>query len=190
MTGKRFPPAYAASDTGANRPQQKGRQMRVIAGLRFRFAGTAPRLLARGCRPWCSPLLRRTMMAIVACIARFAFALRVAAAAARTFARAASARLLAIVGGISVDGKIDVDTRDALADQLFDRCDRFGLDRSDDRDRDTGAASAAGAADPVHVVIGVMGHVEIEDMTDFGNVEPARGHRMRPITAARPCGTD
>src|SRR5690242_2507421 len=65
--------------------------------------------------------------------------------------------------------------RNALADQLLDRSHRFGIDRSDDGDRDAAAAGAAGAADPVHIVVGMMRHVEIEDVTYLGNVEAAGG---------------
>ena len=66
---------------------------------------------------------------------------------------------------------------DRLADQLLDRRDRLGVVRSrDDGDRHAGAAGAAGAADPVHVVIGVDRDVEIVDVAHLWNVESARGN--------------
>src|SRR5580704_7565591 len=63
-----------------------------------------------------------------------------------------------------------------LADQFFDRRDGFGVVRSGD-DGDGGAVSpgAAGAADAVHVVVGMDRHVEIIDVADVGNIEAARG---------------
>src|SRR5262249_28594774 len=39
----------------------------------------------------------------------------------------------------------------------------------------TAAPGAPGAADPVHVIIGMKRHVEIVDVTDVRDVEPARG---------------
>ena len=66
---------------------------------------------------------------------------------------------------------------DRLADQLLDRRDSLGVVRSrDDGDRRAGAAGAAGAADPVHVVIGVDRDVEIVDVAHLWNVESARGN--------------
>ena len=64
---------------------------------------------------------------------------------------------------------------DGLADQLLDRRQRLGVDRADDGDGGAGLAGAAGAADPVHIVVGVVRHVEIEHVADVRNIEPARG---------------
>src|SRR5580704_18576045 len=63
-----------------------------------------------------------------------------------------------------------------LADQFFDRRDGFGVVRSGD-DGDGGAVSpgAAGAADAVHVVVGMDRHVEIIDVADVGDIEAAGG---------------
>jgi hypothetical protein len=67
---------YRASDTVAHRPQQKRRQVRVIARLGFRFAGHAARFIARrrcSARRWA--LLRWTVMAVAAAMTLLAFAL-------------------------------------------------------------------------------------------------------------------
>jgi hypothetical protein len=44
------------------------------------------------------------------------------------------------------------------------------------RDGQARRAGAAGAADAVHVVLGVEGHVEVEDRRQVGDVQAARGH--------------
>ena len=69
----------------------------------------------------------------------------------------------------------ELDARDFLADQLLDRGDRLAVGRSDQRDRGAGTAGAAGAADAMHIVVGMMRHVEIEDVADGRNVEAAGG---------------
>jgi hypothetical protein len=78
--------------------------------------------------------------------------------------------------GLAV-GSLDaaIGARDGLPDQLFNRDDGFLIERGDDRDRGTGASGTAGAADAMDVVVGVMRHVEIEDVTDGGDIEAARG---------------
>src|SRR3984893_13031377 len=68
-----------------------------------------------------------------------------------------------------------VDTGNGLPDQLFDRVHGFLIERSDDRDRGAGAPGAAGTADAMDVVVGMMRHVEIEDVAGGGNVEGAGG---------------
>src|SRR5215470_12029606 len=62
----------------------------------------------------------------------------------------------------------------ALADQRLDRGHRFAVGAGDDRDRGAAAAGAAGAADAVHVVIGMEWHVEIEHVAHVRNIEAAR----------------
>ncbi len=66
-----------------------------------------------------------------------------------------------------------------LADQLFDRGQRLGIRRRHQRDGGTRAPGAAGAADAMHVILGMVRHVEIENVAHLGNVEPARGHVAR-----------
>src|SRR5689334_10554939 len=99
-----------------------------------------------------------------------AFATRLAAAAPTVTAMLAlaalPARMLAFLGGVGVNFEVALGARNVLADQLFDRGHRFRIERGDDGDCGTGAAGAAGAADTMHVVVGMMRHVEIEDVAD------------------------
>jgi len=66
--------------------------------------------------------------------------------------------------------------RDRLPDQLFDRADRFLVGWRDDGHRRAAAARTAGAADAMHIVVGMMGYVEIEHMAHRRDIEPARRH--------------
>ena len=56
------------------------------------------------------------------------------------------------------------------------------------RNSGAGTAGAPGAADTVHVVVGMMRNIEIEDVADGGNIETARGdvggHQQRDFTLA------
>src|SRR3954470_24032851 len=65
--------------------------------------------------------------------------------------------------------------RNALADQLLDRGNGFLVGRRNDRDRGAGASSAAGAADTMNVIVGMMRNVKIEDVAHLGNIEAAGG---------------
>src|SRR6266478_7493778 len=65
--------------------------------------------------------------------------------------------------------------RDGLADQLLDRRDAPAVGRRNDGDGGAAASRAPGAADAMHVVVGVVRDVEVEDVADGGNVETARG---------------
>src|ERR1700750_2255798 len=131
----------------------------------------------------------RTLAVLVAAlrVPRLAFA-RGLAATARSPARAMFARLIGFIGRFRVNGIIAVGTGNGLADQLFDRRERFVVERGYDRDRGAGAARAPGAADAVHVVVGMVRHVEIEDVADGGNVETAGrdigGHQQRNVALA------
>src|SRR4029079_2682246 len=64
---------------------------------------------------------------------------------------------------------------DALADQLLDGGDRLAVDGADDGDGGAGLAGARSACDAVDVVVGVMRHVEVEDVAHVGDVEAAGG---------------
>jgi hypothetical protein len=64
--------------------------------------------------------------------------------------------------------------------------DSLAIHWSDNRDCSTGASRATGATDAVHIVICVMRHVEVEHVTDLGDVEAARGDvRARSIVRLR-----
>lgn len=68
-----------------------------------------------------------------------------------------------------------VQPRNGLADQPLDGVDRLAVDWGDDGDRSAAAPGSTGAADTVHVVICVMRYVEIEHVTNLGNVEATGG---------------
>src|SRR6516225_11199076 len=64
---------------------------------------------------------------------------------------------------------------DGLSDQLLDRRDASAVGGRDDGDGGAAASGAPGAADAMNVIVGVVRDVEVEDVADGGNVEPARG---------------
>ena len=110
---------------------------------------------------------RMTSLARVAVLARRAMLVRataVAPDATFTFASVAVIRRRWLTSPV-----------DALADQFLDRGQRFGIGGANDGDCGAGLAGAAGAADPVNIVVGVVRHVEIEDVTDVRNIEAAGG---------------
>ena len=55
------------------------------------------------------------------------------------------------------------------------RVDLVALGRGDEGDRPPGAPDPAGAADPVHVGVGRVGDVVVDDVGDVLDVEPAGG---------------
>ena len=81
---------------------------------------------------------------------------------------------LAVAGRGALVVGLDFEGPDRLAGQLLDRRDIFAVDRRGDGDRRAGQSGAAGPADAVDVVLGVGGHVEIEDVADRRDVEAAR----------------
>src|SRR5690349_12810385 len=66
--------------------------------------------------------------------------------------------------------------RNALPDQLLDRRDALALGGRNDGDCGAAAPGPAGAADAMDVIVGMVWDVEIEDVTDRGNVEAACRH--------------
>ena len=64
---------------------------------------------------------------------------------------------------------------DRMTDQFLDFGDMLAVGSRDDRNCSSLFAGAAGAADAMHVILGMDRHVEIEDMADIGNVEAAGG---------------
>src|SRR5262245_54982697 len=65
--------------------------------------------------------------------------------------------------------------RDALAGEALNRAGRLAINGRDDRYRGAAAAGATSSADSMHVVVGMMRYVEIQNVTDFGNIQTARG---------------
>ena len=64
--------------------------------------------------------------------------------------------------------------RNPDADRLLDLGQTFVLFRAHQRDRRAGGAGAAGAADAVHVVVGRVRQVEVDDVRQLLDVEAAR----------------
>ena len=65
--------------------------------------------------------------------------------------------------------------RDGRADQLFDRGDALAILGRGQSEGAALSAGAAGAADAVHVILGMVRHVEAEDVRHALDIEPARG---------------
>src|SRR6516164_401368 len=64
---------------------------------------------------------------------------------------------------------------DGLADQLLDHRDASAVGGRNDGDGGAAPSGTPGAADAMHIVVGVVRDVEVEDVADRGNVEAARG---------------
>ena len=84
------------------------------------------------------------------------------------------ARLLLGVGlgPVALDGVVG----DLLVDQLVDLVQEGAVVLGHEGDRAPRAAHARGSPDAVHVVLRVLGHVEVEHVGHALNVEPARGY--------------
>ena len=79
--------------------------------------------------------------------------------------------------------------RYGLADQLFDRNYRLLVARRHDGDRCAAASRATGAADAMHVIVGVVRDVEIEDVADIRYIKASRrdvgGYEQRHLVLAK-----
>src|SRR6185437_7833563 len=64
---------------------------------------------------------------------------------------------------------------DLAIDELLDRAEQRPVLRTDERDRLARGARAAGAADAVHVILGNVREIEIDDVRQLLDVEAARG---------------
>ena len=64
---------------------------------------------------------------------------------------------------------------DGLADEAFDGGDMFLLVAGDEGEGIADALGAAGAADAVDIIFGMLGNVVIDDMADTFDVDAARG---------------
>src|SRR5215472_16386343 len=138
----------------------------VVAGARRRLRCAARSGLVNPGDRRCRALLRLTGWAAAAA------AVRVTLAMALTLAPSA-VRPRCLVGRFRFRGAAGrgIHEGDREADQFLDRGDGFGIvAAADQRDRGAAPAGAAGAADTVHVIVGVERYVEIVDVADFGNV--------------------
>src|SRR5690242_4450022 len=93
----------------------------------------------------------------------------------RSGAPTATAALAPALGKILLARAL-ADPRHRLAQHLLDVLERLQLVYRDERGRHAFLAGTARAADAVHIVIGLPGQVEIENVADVGDVETARGH--------------
>src|SRR3990172_7120377 len=71
---------------------------------------------------------------------------------------------------------LDFDLRNLQTGELQDGAPGARIMRRHQRVGDSAESRAARAADAMDIIFSVMGHVEIDDMRDGGNIEPARRH--------------
>ena len=109
----------------------------------------------------------------------FALAVIAAATAAAASAAATAVVILARCGLRCVRQREPfrcIGAGQGLFHEAFDGRQIFVICRCRDTDRRALTAGAAGAADPVDVILGMAGQIEVEDMADRWNVQPARRH--------------
>ena len=153
----------ALSDSGRNRKAGRWLPSESSGGLARRLR--ARRLRLGGARR----LLVRTGLRLVRLAVAVLAALTPAAMAALSLVRPA------LAGFMGLGRRRLAHPGDGLADQAFDGGHGLAVDRRHDGDGGAAQAGAAGAADAVDVIVGVMRHVEIEDVADRGDIETARG---------------
>ena len=144
------------------------RPIGLTLGLTFRLAFDLTFDLAFSLRLGLTFGLARRAVALVA-LATVTFAF--VALAMATFRRLFGLRR----NGIARKRRGCADDGNRLAGQLLDRHHRLAVHRRDQRDRGAQQTGAAGAADAVNVIIGMVRNVEIEDVADGRNVEAAGG---------------
>ncbi len=95
---------------------------------------------------------------------------------------------LGFCGTLRQRGEVALGPGNRLADQRLDGGERALVGPARERESAARAASAAGPADPVDVILGMMRHVEIEDVAHRRNVEATRGdiarHQDRDLAGA------
>src|SRR5438067_8963860 len=154
------------SRLGADRSQQKGRQMPAVVGLRRAgrgfFRPPRPRLVEAGHRR-AGALAPRGMLAAMPTAAAALLAFVLLAFVLLAFVRLAGFAVLGCLRRVA-------HPRNALPNQLLDRRDALALGGRNDGNCGTAASGAAGTADAMDVIVGMVRDVEIEDVTDRGNV--------------------
>ena len=81
--------------------------------------------------------------------------------------------------GVEIVEILELQSRNFLADETFDRLERGNFFAVHERKRVTDVLSAPGATDAMYIIFGMLGHIVIDDMTDAGDVEPARSDVSR-----------
>ena len=61
-----------------------------------------------------------------------------------------------------------------MPDVFLDVRERHGVGFATEADRVAGRAGTGGTADAVHVVLGILGQIVIDDVLDVGNVQAPR----------------
>src|SRR5215510_8601598 len=132
---------------------------RVVARPLWRrpLRAAGPRIVKPRHRSLCGSLFRSPRLALAAAIV--VAPVMTILPAARLPGRAGRALVLGCRRRLAHPG-------DALADQRLDRGDGLAVRPRDDRDRGAAAPGAAGAADAVHVIVGMVRYVEIEYVAD------------------------
>src|SRR5262245_39599191 len=92
----------------------------------------------------------------------------------RPVVSAASATASAAATGQVLGARRIADPGDGGAEHALDVLELLGIVGCHQRQRAALLAGAPRAADAVHVVVRLPGHVEVEDVADIGNVEAAR----------------
>ena len=175
-----------------DRSQQEGRQLARIVSVRFCWLGSGSRFggfLDRGHRlsrllgmdsrvlmtvmlrlfvlgPIGRSPLRMLRLGTVAMVFTFAVGAGMSVMMAITpFARMLLALLGKALHGLSLD---------RLTDQFFDRRHIPFVAPADKHDRMAGSSRSSGTADTVDVIIGLHGHIKIENVAHGGNIESTR----------------
>src|ERR1051326_1680997 len=76
--------------------------------------------------------------------------------------------------GIEIGKIVELQARDFLADEMFDRLERGKFFAVHERKCVAHVLRAAGAPDAMNVIFRMIRHVIIDDVTDAGDVEAAR----------------
>ena len=83
-------------------------------------------------------------------------------------------------------GIIAFGTRNGLSDQLFDRSDRFVVERGNDSEGGARAAGTAGAADAVDVIVGMIGTSKLKTWLTSGISRPRAATSEATSTGSSP----
>ena len=96
-------------------------------------------------------------------------------AAAPNGAFSSSCRFRLKKGGVEIGKVFELQARDFSSDEVLDglQCRNFFAVHK--REGVADILRAAGAADPVHVILGMLGHVVVDNVADAGDVEAACG---------------
>jgi hypothetical protein len=95
-------------------------------------------------------------------------------AAAPDGAFSSSCRFRLKKGGVEIRKVFELQARDFSSDEVFDRLQCRNFFAVHKREGVADILRAARAADPVHVILGMLGHVVVDNVADTGDVKAAR----------------